>query len=258
MKQILGGIMAASIALLVACGGDGDDSEDGASTTTAPEERSGGDSDDYVETLATALSGGDTAATADDETATCLAAATIDVVGADTLDAAGISPEDLADAQTEPSTWVHGPWSLAALDVEVPEGASMQLGTAFGECDVTGVFVVGFAAAVGELSDDALACLDQNVDREAAADALAGAFVDGVDQGVVDVMSAALAACPAASTAMIVTAEGANDTPEARACVESSGQTVPAPLEAFLTGDPAATSDYFTQLAAVCPQALAP
>jgi hypothetical protein len=242
---------------LVACGGDGDDSEHRGSDTTEPEGRSGGNGGDYVDALAHALREGDTAATADDETAMCLAAATVDVVGADTLEAAGVSPGDLADAKTLPSTWVQGPWSLAVLDVEVPDDASTQLGAAFRECDVTGLFVVGFAAAVGELSDDAFGCLLDNVDHEAAADALATAFVDGADEGVVDVTSTALTTCPAATAAMIVTEDGANDTPEARTCVEGFLQANPAPLEALLTADSSATGDYFTQLAGVCPEAFA-
>lgn len=254
------GLCAAAFVLVgvVACDGDGDNSEDSGSDTTEPEGRASDNGhDDYVEALAVGLREGDTVATADDETAMCLAAATVDVVGADTLDAAGIAPQDLADAEIEPSTWVQGRWSLAALDVEVPDDTSTRLGAAFGECDVNGVLVVGFAAGVGELSDDALGCVWENVGREAAADALAAAFVDGADEDVVDLMSAALTACPAASVAMIVTEEGANDTPEARACVEGFVQANPAPHVAFLTGDSAAVEDYFTQLAGVCPQAFA-
>jgi hypothetical protein len=249
MRHLFGGIVTASLLLLVACGGDGDeDSGDDGETTTTEDQAAAGD--EYVDALAETMTEGQDEISLDDETAECVATATIDMVGADALEEAGISPEDLAEAE-----------SFADVDVELPADAVTQLGTAIGECEVAEpmrpILIEGFVSGSGaDLPAEATTCLEENIDDEGVGNALATAFVEGSGEGFETALADAVAACPSVPTAILLAQEGFNDTPEAQACVEGFVQANPDLAKAaFVQNDSAAQEQMGAQIAGVCPQA---
>jgi hypothetical protein len=251
MRHIYSGIAAAALLLLIACGGDDNDDEGGSDTTESETTESGGGDDNaYVEALAASMNEEQDDITLGEEDANCVASSIVDLVGVDALEEADISPEEFAAAE-----------SFSDVDVELPEDAAAQLGQSMGECDVAGamrpVVVEQFAAEAGaELPAEATACLEENIDNQAAADALAAAFIDGSQEGIETMVTDALLACPDVSTALILSEAGTEPTPEAQACVRSFVEGHPdLARAAFVERDQAAAEDLGVQLAGACPAA---
>jgi hypothetical protein len=249
MRHIHGGIAAAALLLLIACGGDDNDDEGGSDTTESETTEAGGDNA-YVDALAASMVEGQDDITLGEDTANCVASSIVNLVGVDTLEEADISPEEFAGAE-----------SFSDLDVELPQDAVTQLGQSMGECDVAEamrpVVVEQFAAEAGaELPAEATACLEENIDNQAAADALAAAFIDGSQEGIETMVTDALLACPDVSTALILAEAGTEPTPEAQACVRSFVEGHPdLARAAFVERDQAAAEDLGVQLAGACPAA---
>lgn len=240
--------MAASLLFLVACGGDGDDesSDDGGSDTTESE-GSSGESNEYVDTLAASMVEGEDELTLDEETATCVATAIVDLVGVDALEEAGVSPDDLAAAE-----------GFGDLDVELPDDATNQLGAAIGECEVAEpmrpLLVDSFVSGLGvELEPEARACLEENIDDEGVGNALGAVFVDGSEEGFQAVVTDAVLACPEVPTAAILAQASIEVTPEIEECVtgvvEANGELV---KRAFVDQDTAAQDELGTMIGTTC------
>jgi hypothetical protein len=238
--RILAAVAAVSVMVLGACGGDDDD--DGAASS--------GEGEEYVEAVAASMR--DDEVPMDAERANCAATAIVDVVGVDTLEDAGISPEELGDAD-----------NLQSLDVEVPDDITDRLGAAFDECGfadtIKDALVNGFTGEFGsDLSAEATACLRDNLDDEAVTDALAATFVDGSDEHMQEPLLSAVAACPPVATAALLAQAPADLSPAAEACltefVESNPDLV---ARSFASGDSAAGQELGVQLAGACPEVAA-
>jgi hypothetical protein len=235
---------AAGVVLLGACGGDDDD---GGSATSATSD----EGEAYVDAIATSMRE-DGEVPLDAERADCAATAIVDVVGVDTLRDAGISPEELGDAD-----------SLQSLDVEVPDDVTERLGAAFDECGFAGTIkdalVDSFTSEFGsELSAEASACLRDNLSDEAVTDALAATFVDGSNEHVQEPLLAAVAACPPVATEALLAEAPTDLPPAAEACVSEFVESNPDLVaRSFGSGDAAAGQELGVQLAGACPEVAA-
>ena len=232
--------------LLGACGGDDDDA---APTTTAQDE--GGDSGEYVDATAAALNNETDGLPIDDTQANCFATEMVDLVGADSLSEAGISPDEFAGAD-----------SYADLDVDLPEDARARLSDAFVRCELVdslrelmaSEFIGGFGV---ELSPDAETCLSDSFDEQAVADGWAASFLDGSTDDIEALIAASAGTCPDVASEIILSQVPIDLTPEAEACIRSfiaaNSQAVG---EAFASGgDSADTQALGAQMAAACPEA---
>jgi hypothetical protein len=249
-RHLFGGIMAASLLFLVACGGDDDESSDdgGGTTTTTEAEGSSGESNEYVEVLAQSMVEGQDEIALDEETANCVATAVVDLVGADALEDAGVTPEDLAAAE-----------GFGDLDVELPDDAADQLGGTIGDCEgvaepLRPLLLESFVAGLGvELEPEATTCLEENIDDEGVGNALAAVFVDGSDEGFQTVVTDAVLACPEVPTAAILAQATIQVTPEVEECVtgivEANGDLV---KRAFVDQDTAAQEELGTMIGTTC------
>jgi hypothetical protein len=139
--------------------------------------------------------------------------ATVNLTGVDALVEAGISPQEFADADR-----------LSVLDVEIPGNAASWLGEALGECGfavlLTSAMAEGFEEAAGtELPAEARTCLDDNMGRQAATDAMAKFFIDRATAAARTVIGEALVACPGVPTAIIIARSPPEETPETELCL---------------------------------------
>ena len=129
----------------------------------------GADPQPYVDALVEEFEdsgdGGD-AALSDDE-AECAAEQTVEALGADELEDAGIEPEDLADAD-DPSD----------LDMDVSEAQARGAAEAFVEC----IDSVAELLAGEDAPDEAVDCIDDNFDEDEFVDALTLQYT-GEDDG---------------------------------------------------------------------------
>jgi hypothetical protein len=257
MRQMLA-VVSTSLLLLVACGGDdggGDDgggeeqgeSGDGESSPTTGEPVDA-EADEYIDALITNMTQEETAPL-DEETASCVANAIVDIVGVEPLNSAGVAPGALAEAE-----------SLSDLAVEVPDDTGERLGESFGACEVgeplTSLIVDGIAAqGDSELVTRASTCLDESMDRQALADALAASFLDGSDESFNDAVSDGFAQCPDALTASIVAQAPTEVTPDAEACVAGVVEENPdLAAAAVARNDEEASNQLADRLAQTCPQ----
>jgi hypothetical protein len=118
----------------------------------------GTDAQPYVDALAEELEGDDM--TADE--AECMAEQTIDAIGADFLADNDIEPEDLAGSD--------GPQDL---DIEISEEQAEGAASAFVDCDIS--FAEGILGE--DASDEAVACVESNLDEDAIVDALTAEYL---------------------------------------------------------------------------------
>lgn len=266
MRQVIVGVSAALV-LLVACGdSEGDqDAGDGDRESTTSTGEGGGDgdgegggggepvdagADQYVEAMATSMSG-EQGATFDQEQATCMATAIVDLVGVEALNEAGVTPDDLANAE-----------SLAALDVEPPDGAAEDLGAAFDDCGIgeplASTMVAGATAEAGDqLSEEVATCIEDNMDARRLTDALARSFLDATDDDFQTAMGDAFAACPGALKALILAQAPGEVTPEAEACIDSVIEENREMVEqAVAYNDEAASQELALLLQDTCPDVI--
>lgn len=238
------------VASVTACGG-GDDAEEGGTADRAADQA---DAQAYVDAAVASLTAD---GVFDQETAACISTALVDLVGADALARAEVSPEEFAEAET-----------FDVLAVDMPEQADGRLVSSLADCDIAGNLMSTFVAELGvELADDAVACLDQSVDRQAVAEAFAGALFapagEAPDDGAADsqdgaeaAMVDAFVACPGAVAAVFL-AEGPGPVPpQAEACVSGLVEARPDLVRAAIAGDEAAAADLGTQIGTTCPAAV--
>lgn len=238
-------VLAAGVVLLAACGGDDDD---GASTEGGATD---GQAGEYVDAVATAMREDDDTPVGPEQ-ATCAANAIVDMVGVDALSDAGITAQELGDAD-----------DLTSLDVELPADVTERLGAALGECDLVGpledALVEGFAGQFGsELPAEAAACLRDNVDDRALLDAAAATFVDGSEDHMREPLSSAIGACPPVATAVLLAEAPTDLSASARACVTEFVEANPDLVaRSFGSRDAGAGQELGVGLAAACPEVAA-
>lgn len=169
-------LLLTTAALLVgACGGDDDEDATTSSSSTTPEEDpeeetesidpAGVDSDrgDYERALTNELA---EPASVDDidlegASAACTAAALIDLVGVDRLNAGGITPEQFAVAD-----------SFAELDIDLDDREVRRLGEALDVC-------IDFRQLLSSTAPDGYACLVDTLDESSFSQSLAVEWATG-------------------------------------------------------------------------------
>jgi hypothetical protein len=118
----------------------------------------GTDAQPYVDALTEELEGDDMTA----DQAECMAEQTIDAIGADFLADNDIEPEDLAGSD--------GPQDL---DIEISEEQASGAAEAFVDCDIS--FADGLLGL--DASDEAVACVEDNLDEDVIVDALTAEYL---------------------------------------------------------------------------------
>ncbi len=234
-------IAVAGAMLLGACGGDDDAGSGGGSDS---------DAEAYVDAVAASIREDEEAPSISDEQATCMAEALVDVVGADTLKDAEVTPAEFADTS-----------DFTSLDVDVPDDAADRLGADLRDCDLAGPIKDGLVDSFtsnlrSDLPDEAARCLGDHLDDEGATDGLAATFIDGSDEHLRDLLTSAVGACPSVETEILL-AQAPSDLPAAaEACVRGFVEdNADLAAQAFTSGDTSATRELSTRLAAACPEA---
>jgi hypothetical protein len=126
----------------------------------------GTDAQPYVDALSEELQS-DQDFPIEEDQADCIAEASIDALGAGFLEDNDISPEDVAD--------VDGP---DELDVELSEDQARGTAAAFVDCDVS----FGEAFAGAGASDEAIECVDDNLDDDVLVDAFTAQYLGDEDE----------------------------------------------------------------------------
>lgn len=155
----------------------------------------GGDEGAYIDALVGEIKDtGDAGFSVSDDDADCLAEQFLDVLGgAETLEAEGITPDDLADAE-----------SPADLGLDLGDDDAAAFGSAFADCELplAELIVESIEETSGEdVSADTQACIDENFDEDAFARLIGQGFATGEDFNQQDPESVAvitdlLTACP--------------------------------------------------------------
>lgn len=173
VARCLLGLLAVPVLLAGACGGDDDasTSSDSSTTSTEPDPDEGTDTSiadgsefdpaDYLAAMADylrATSGDDTQL---NENAACVAAALIEAVGVERLDAEGITAEQFAAAD-----------SIRDLGIEIGDADVDRLGEALDAC-------IDYRQVMIATAPDGYACLVDNLDRQAVAHSFAVEFATG-------------------------------------------------------------------------------
>jgi hypothetical protein len=118
------------------------------------------DAQPFIDAFATSLQD-EEGAGATDEQADCIAEQAIDTIGVDTLEEAGVTPEDVAEGD--------GPEEF----VDLSEGDAREIAEAFVDCDFD--FAAAFTGP--DASDELVACVDDNLDEDAIVEALTLQFL---------------------------------------------------------------------------------
>jgi hypothetical protein len=234
----------AGLLLFAACGCDDDDGAD---------DDGGGSRAAYVEALTTYIRQ-NRELPFEANQAECMATAVIDVIGADALADAGISPEELVVAEP-----------MALRNVDLPDDAADRLGTGLLDCDLVTPFrdllIESPVAAVGtELPPEAATCLADNLDDRAVTAGIARTFFDGSQEHIEQPLFAAIAACPSVMTTMMLADAPSAMSPEAEACLARFVEDNPDLMAQVVTPPPETDSqarEMEAALAAACPEAAA-
>ncbi len=159
---------------LAACGGDDDNKKSvGAETDGDAEKDSGSSGDDglrdeYVAAIAESMQADD--APFDDEQATCLAEGMVDAMGVDTIQDAGVTPEDIATDDTDSQ------FEAVAKDLSEDQAVEIVDVIFGGECFSFGEMLASQMGSDGpEISDEQATCIG---DAFAKNEAFKAAFVD--------------------------------------------------------------------------------
>lgn len=155
----------AALALLFAACGDDDDGGSG----------SGGESNAYSEAVADVLKEDEDNPFSDAEV-DCLSVEFVDAVGgADALEEAGVTPEDIAESD-EPSDVI-----------DLPDDAPAKFAAAFTTCNID---LVDLFIATGGVDDEAADCLRDALDSSDLSDLFAGALAGDEVQPSGDIVGA--------------------------------------------------------------------
>lgn len=246
MRRIL--VILAAGLLLGACADEGD----GSLSTTDEDE--GGESEEYVTAVAASLREDEDGLTLDEGQATCLATGIVDLVGVDALRQAGITPQELADAE-----------DFTHLDVEIPDDGTERMTDTLVDCELVelleGVMTDSFVEALGtDATPDATACLADGMDDQAVAEAFAAGFVEGSEEQIAALLGSSVVACPEVASQILLSEAPDDLSPEAEACVRDFvAANLELVSEAFASGDGDSTETQRlgVQLATACPEAFA-
>jgi hypothetical protein len=238
--------------LLAACGGSDDGDETGQeSASSGDDSGSSADADEYIGPLAASIPEGDEGLPVNEEQATCMATALVNVVGVDALKDAGVSPAEFVETD-----------DFASLGVELPPDATAQLGADLGQCDITeeleGLLISPFADEFGaELPPEGAACLAENMDDQAVADGFAEALLEGTDTSFQATLGSAIGACPTVASTVFISQAPVELSPEAQACVSGFITANPEMVAAVFTSggeDQTAVQQLGSQLGTACPE----
>ena len=174
-----------------ACSSDGDDAGDGGDGESTSEGADGGTAssgaDDYVDALVAYLTGDPTTPLTEDE-GRCMAEGIVDIIGADALTSSGVPPEQFAE---------EGPDAIGTS--ATPEQAEAVAAAYVGCMDSPGAFL---AAGMGATSDEAVACIEDNLDEADLEAFIAAGILAGDDSDppaeVLAMFQALAVACPEA------------------------------------------------------------
>jgi len=125
----------------------------------------GADAQPYVDALVEAFE--DDGDFATDDEAECVAEASVEAIGADFLEDNDISPEDLAESD--------GPQDL---DIDISEDQARGAASALVDCDISW----GALFAGDDASDEAIACIDENLDEDTLVDAGTAEYLGDEDE----------------------------------------------------------------------------
>jgi hypothetical protein len=141
-----------ALSILLVAGGAAACSDDGGGSDE--------DAQPYVDALVASLDDEDEGGPTEAQ-ARCIGERTIEVIGVDTLEEEGITPEDVADSD--------GPEDLG---IDLSEEQARSIGESFVDCDVD--FAALFAGP--DASDELVACIDENMDADLIVDAFTEQF----------------------------------------------------------------------------------
>lgn len=133
------------------------------------EDSAGGDSQPYVDLLADDFAG-DPAFPISDEAAECIARVTVETIGVDELESAGVAPEDLSRAG-----------ALTDLGIEVAPDFTAQLAERFDECADFGATIADGLVSDLNVAEGSLDCVGDELDRAQFNMLLAEALASGGD-----------------------------------------------------------------------------
>jgi hypothetical protein len=233
-------LAAVPLVLMAACGGD----DDAAKPATDPQP--------YID-AATASLTADEEFPFDKEAATCISTALVDVIGADTLARAKVTPEEFGEADT-----------FEVLAVDVPDDAPARLRKGLDGCDTAGAFSAGFVAALGvDVPPEDVACLTDGLDPDVLNDALAKTFVGAtgeagksLDDTVGAELLDAVVGCSGLVTATFLAEAPGPVTAEAKACVSKIVEANPDRVRAAFGGEADAADALGTEIGTSCAGAL--
>jgi hypothetical protein len=182
----------------------------------------------------------------------CFAGAIIDAIGVDELNDAGISSQDLAEAD-----------SPEDLGVELPTADDIASGIVACDVDLSGQIIDVFTERLPgvELSAEARTCVAENLEDDFAAfvaQGIVGGDEQSGEEAGGELMTNAMTACPTLVTELLVAgieSQGLELTPEAEAClaseVEERGPEIGADVLAA-SDDPATAERLGMELLAAC------
>lgn len=255
--------VVASVLVLAACS-DGDEDAvlgtegtattrgtEGTATTVRATEHEAGD---YAAAVAAVLVDATPPLTPD--VADCSAEALVGAVGADVLNAARVTPEELAAAG-----------SLAGLDVDLDldrDAVADALTAGLEPCGLAPELTASFVETLrtttpgGPTSERAVDCLTAHLDARAAA-YYAASFVEPDPELARTLLSGAVGACPAAFADLMAAAAAAQSgqevLPEYRACLEDLATGDPTVGERLISGEREQAEEVIAEASAACPRA---
>lgn len=149
--------------LLAACGGGGDSNKDA-----------------YVEAIAASVQQDDAPFT--EEQATCIASGMVDAIGVDTIEEAGVTPDDIANDDDDSQ------FEKVTKDISEEQASDIVDVIFGGECFSFGEVLVSQMGDDGpDLSDDQIECIgDQFAQNEAFKQAFVDSLITGEDNPDVD------------------------------------------------------------------------
>jgi hypothetical protein len=208
--------------------------------------------DVYVDAAASAFTSGNGGPALPGDVADCVGAALVDLAGTTELREAGVSAQELADAD-----------DLRSLGLELPDDAEARLTADLADCDLgaaaEGPFLSAFASESGApLSARATGCVLAAADDRAIEAGLAASFVDR-SRGTAgfDELLDAIGACPDAVGELLVNGFGkqrGGRLPDTVAtCVADHVAADPDAAGATFSEGGSAADDYAAALLEACP-----
>lgn len=232
-------LAALPVVFLAACSGDASRGDGDAKAT---------DPKPYIDAAVASMTA-DKDLPFDEATATCVSTAVVDVIGADALARAKVTPEEFANAET-----------YGVLAVDVPDDAHAQMRKGLEACDPTKAFSSVFVRELGiQSTPEDETCIAGHLDRSALNDALADALLgsgDASGKALQDAIETALLdaiiGCPRVVAATFLANAPGTPTPETEACVSGVVSADPDRVREAFKGDRAAADALGTEIGTKC------